>query len=104
MQKHISVEGDRVADLSLHSVECRHPVVKYDICRNVVCNSNSSVFIAVVFKDYETAEEVMAAKRPVHQKKLGRQVRNYDQDEWNTVCKDVVRKGNIAKVRVTNYQ
>lgn len=60
-------------------------------------------FIAVTFRDYETANEVMAAKRPAHQKDLGRRVRNYDKDEWNAVCKDVVRKGNIAKVCVIIY-
>ena len=56
--------------------------------------------MSVAFKDYETAAEVMAAKRPSHQKQLGRQVRNYDEDQWNAVCKDIVKKGNIAKVCV----
>jgi len=60
--------------------------------------------MAVVFRDHETAQEVMAAKRPVHQKELGRQVKNYDQDQWNDVCKDVVKKGNIAKVCVPYYR
>jgi len=56
--------------------------------------------MAVTFHDNETAKEVMAAKRPVHQKKLGRRVQNYDQDGWNAVCKDVVKRGNLAKVCV----
>jgi len=69
------------------------------VCRNRIC-LDTSFFIAVTFKDYEMANEVLAAKRPAHQKKLGRKVRNYDQDEWNAVCKEVVKRGNIAKVCV----
>ena len=60
--------------------------------------SNLAVSVSVVFRDHETAERVMAAKRPMHQKQLGRQVKNYNEDEWNDVCKDVVKQGNIAKV------
>jgi len=56
--------------------------------------------MAVTFHDDKTAAEVMAAKRPAHQKSLGRKVRNYDQDQWNAVCKDVVKRGNLAKVCV----
>jgi len=52
----------------------------------------------VFFKDFEKVDEIMAAKRPVHQKDLGRQVKNYDEDRWNTVCKEIVKRGNIAKV------
>jgi len=61
--------------------------------------------VAVTFKDDETAKEVMAAKRPVHQKKLGRQVKNYDEheDEWEARCKSIVKKANLAKVCATSY-
>ena len=59
--------------------------------------------MAVFFGDHETAQDVMAAKRPVHQKKLGRQVKNYEEDKWNAVCKNVVKDGNIAKVCATYY-
>jgi len=62
--------------------------------------TNVQVFVSVTFEDYETAAEVMAARRPSHQKQLGRQVRNYNEDQWNAVCKDIVKKGNIAKVCV----
>lgn len=57
--------------------------------------------MAVFFGDNEMAEEVMAAKRPAHQQQLGRKVRNYDEDRWNAACKDIVKRGNIAKVCVT---
>jgi len=53
-------------------------------------------------KDYETADKIMAAKQPCKQKKLGREVRNFDENLWNVVCRYVVKAGNIAKVCVTN--
>jgi len=52
--------------------------------------------------DNETADRIMAAKRPWKQKKLGREVRNYDEDRWDAVSKAVVKQGNNAKVCVTN--
>jgi len=52
--------------------------------------------------DYETAEKIMAAKRPAEQKNLGKQVKNWDEDRWNAAGKDVVKRGNIAKVCVTS--
>ena len=56
--------------------------------------------MAVTFGDYSIAQEVLAAKRPAHQKSLGRKVQNYNENKWNAVCKEVVKKGNIAKVCV----
>jgi len=53
--------------------------------------------------DHETAGKIMAAKRPAEQKKLGKQVRNFDEDQWNAVGKDIVKRGNFAKVCVTYY-
>jgi len=53
--------------------------------------------------DYETASKIMATKRPMDQKKLGKEVRNFDEEQWNAVGKDVVKRGNFAKVCVRNY-
>jgi len=55
----------------------------------------------VFFKDVKIAEDIMAAKRPVHQKDLGRKVNGYDERQWNGVCKEIVKKGNIAKVSIS---
>jgi len=52
--------------------------------------------------DNETADKIMAAKQPWKQKKLGREVRNYDETQWDAVSRAVVKKGNKAKVCVTN--
>ena len=56
-------------------------------------------FCAVHFKDLKSATQIMAAKRPVHQKKLGREVKGFNDNEWNQVCYDIVKNGNMAKVK-----
>jgi len=58
--------------------------------------------MAVAMHDYNTADKVMAAKRARVQKRLGREVKNFDENRWNDICKDIVKRGNIAKVCMTN--
>jgi len=41
---------------------------------------------AIIFGDMEKLSEIMEAKLPSVQKKLGRQVKNFDVDEWNDVA------------------
>ena len=57
----------------------------------------------VFFGDHEIAEEILGAKTQPHQKKLGREVRNFDEKRWNDVCCDIVKKGNMAKVWQLHY-
>lgn len=52
---------------------------------------------AIHFGDVKTAKKVMEASDPSVQKKLGREVKPYDEDKWNAVAKEVVYKGNLAK-------
>lgn len=49
------------------------------------------------FGDEETLAKIMATRHPREQKRLGRQVRNFDVAEWNRVSRDYVYKGNYAK-------
>jgi predicted NAD-dependent protein-ADP-ribosyltransferase YbiA (DUF1768 family) len=56
----------------------------------------------VVFDDHKVAEEVLAAKRPVLIKALGRKVAGFNDDKWNRVCRKIVKTGNIAKVCCTS--
>jgi ribA/ribD-fused uncharacterized protein len=49
------------------------------------------------FKDYETYNLIMAEKQPKEQKKLGRSVKNFDEDEWNTVADRIVYDANLMK-------
>jgi len=60
---------------------------------------------ARLFNDEEILAKIMAEDKPKEQKSLGRQVRNLnkekwndeDKAKWNSVAKDAVYKGNIAK-------
>lgn len=45
---------------------------------------------ALYFKDKETAALILEAKTPKEAKKLGRQVRGFDSDEWSEVCEDIM--------------
>lgn len=52
---------------------------------------------AARFGDVETAVLIMLTSDPREQKALGRQVANYDDDEWMEIAYDVVVQGNRAK-------
>lgn len=52
---------------------------------------------AMLFGDTEIAKKIMATESPREQKKLGRQVKGYDDTKWQAVARDVVVTGNIAK-------
>ena len=58
-------------------------------------------FLIVVFKDKEIADKILAATVPRDQKALGRQVKNFNDGVWKEKCKDIVKRGNSAKVRNT---
>jgi ribA/ribD-fused uncharacterized protein len=52
---------------------------------------------ALVFRDFETAEKIMSAKKPADQKALGRLVRGYNDQKWNEVKFKIVCNGNMLK-------
>lgn len=52
---------------------------------------------AMLFEDYDIAEAVLKTRDPKKQKALGRQVRNFDADQWADVAFDVVYSANFAK-------
>lgn len=52
---------------------------------------------ALLFGDVYTAQEILNEPVPALQKKLGRKVSNFDPIKWNSVAKDIVLKGNMAK-------
>lgn len=52
---------------------------------------------ASIFGDQITLQEIMWSNKPGDQKKLGRQVKNFDVDAWNLVARDIVYLGNFYK-------
>lgn len=52
---------------------------------------------ARLFGDTEVLNAILASQHPGEAKKLGRQVKNFDNDVWNQHCFDYVVQGNIAK-------
>lgn len=50
-----------------------------------------------MFGDYETAHAILETQNPKEQKALGRKVKNFTPDEWNTVARTIVYYGNLAK-------
>lgn len=52
---------------------------------------------ARLFGDKATLVKILAARSPRDQKRLGREVTGFSADRWNTVAKNVVYQGNVAK-------
>lgn len=52
---------------------------------------------AVLFGDDETLKKILAASSPMEIKALGREVKGFDEEAWNSHCNDIVRTGNLAK-------
>ena len=55
----------------------------------------------VLFGDDEAAEKILETSDPREQKALGRTVRNFDDTIWKEKCRDIVKRGNQAKVSST---
>jgi ribA/ribD-fused uncharacterized protein len=52
---------------------------------------------ARLFKDEEILEKIINCKSPAEAKKLGRQVRNFDDKKWNEHRYEIVKRGNHFK-------
>ena len=52
---------------------------------------------ALTFNDQENYEAIMATTSPREQKEFGRNVKNFNTDKWNEVCREYVYQGNLAK-------
>ncbi|MEV2278958.1 NADAR family protein [Nocardiopsis sp. NPDC049922] len=52
---------------------------------------------ARLFDDAEAADRIVAAKHPGEAKKLGREVRDFDQEVWEAARFGIVVDGNVAK-------
>ncbi|WP_427052657.1 NADAR family protein [Paenibacillus sp. TC-CSREp1] len=52
---------------------------------------------ALLFGDQKIAEQIMSTNSASVQKKLGRQVKGFDQTVWEAECQRIVYEGNQAK-------
>ena len=52
---------------------------------------------ARLFGDKESEQKIMATTDPHQQKALGKAVKGFNKEKWNSVARDVVYKGNYAK-------
>ena len=52
----------------------------------------------MLFKDKEIAKKILESQEPREQKALGRRVSNFDEEVWKQKCKEIVKRGNEAKV------
>lgn len=66
-----------------------------------ICYSHAEQWMmaekARLFKDEKTERLILKSADPREQKKLGRMVANFELDKWNSVCKNIVYRGNAAK-------
>lgn len=54
---------------------------------------------AKLFNDEESVKKIMATDSPREQKKLGRKVKGFNNDEWAKVRHDIILLGTIAKYK-----
>ncbi|MDE6579498.1 MAG: NADAR family protein [Ruminiclostridium sp.] len=52
---------------------------------------------AVLFSDEKVRQEIMEAVHPKQYKALGRKISGFKQEIWDSNCREIVIKGNLAK-------
>ena len=58
---------------------------------------------ALYFKDNEIADLILKAKTPKEAKALGRQVKNFNSEQWSEVCEDIMYNVVLAKFCQNEY-
>ena len=66
--------------------------IEYSSCEQYMMHQK-----ALTFGDSEIAEKVLQTSNPKDQKGLGRQIKGFDKDKWDSVCLGIVYRGNFAK-------
>lgn len=67
---------------------------------HIIWKSSEQCFMAFkakTFNDYETLREICLTERPEDAKKLGRKVKNFDDNVWALVRRDIMKKILIEK-------
>lgn len=76
-----------------------HPSVFFIDEKKYLCNEQFYMHCkAMYFNDNETAIKIMETSNPAVMKRLGRQVKGFDQKEWDKVSRDIMRQGVEEKV------
>jgi ribA/ribD-fused uncharacterized protein len=75
-----------------HKCRFRVGALEYNCCEQFMMAEK-----ARVFADWEAEAAILATPNPRQQKALGRKVRNFDADVWNSVCRGIVYRANLAK-------
>ena len=52
---------------------------------------------AIFFNDHESASKILKEENPAKAKKLGCEVKNFDDSKWSKICYDVMYKINYEK-------
>jgi ribA/ribD-fused uncharacterized protein len=54
---------------------------------------------ALMFGDFDAASQIMATDNPRDQKHIGRGVKGFNKDVWESACRQIVYDANYAKAR-----
>lgn len=54
---------------------------------------------ARLFEDSKTLKKILSTNSPKEQKSLGREVKNFNVQKWESKAKEIVLNGNLAKFR-----
>ena len=66
--------------------------VEYNCCEQYMMAKK-----ALVFNDFDACREIMLEKNPALQKAIGRKVRGFNVEKWESVCQKIVYDANLAK-------
>ena len=58
---------------------------------------------ALLFNDYDIAQDILETDEPSEQKRLGRKIKNFNKEIWEKSCLSIVIKGNLAKFSQNKY-
>jgi len=66
--------------------------IQYNCCEQYMMAEK-----ARVFRDDHALAQILACTNPRDQKAVGRKVRGFDEEAWNSVCRGIVYTGNLAR-------
>lgn len=63
------------------------------------CEQYMMAMKAVFFHNPISYDKIMKSSQPWEQKSLGREVKHFDVEKWNNVCRGIVFNANLAKFK-----